>query len=289
MYRIIVNPIAGKGNATRATPQVEAYLNENGCAFETFYTKAPGHATELAFQTTEREDMDGVISMGGDGTVREIACALTGKEVPLLIVPCGTGNDLAKSMCIPKKPLDALKWQLNGHLSAIDVGSVNGHVFVNTSGTGLDVDVLKNTLEYKKRYKGLLPYLLGIFAAIKAHKPVELELSVKDAVIRKKMTIIEVSNGQYIGGGMRVAPTADLRDGHFDIYYVDALPRPIIMLILPFFLFGWYRIFPFAHVVYADALTIKGSGLTINIDGDLVELNKAVYRLSPNGLKTRAK
>jgi YegS/Rv2252/BmrU family lipid kinase len=287
LYRIIVNPASGNGNALKALPMVEAYLREKGIAYEVCLTEAPDHATMLAREAADAKRL-GVIAMGGDGTMREIAAGLTGGETPILILPCGTGNDLRKSMRLPKDPLAALALQLSGKDQAIDVGHLGAHVFVNASGTGFDVEVLKNTLKYTARFKGLLPYLLGIFSAIRAYKPIEIELCIRDAVIKKKMTLIEIANGQYIGGGMRVAPTADLKDGHFDIYYIDALSRPMIVFLLPFFVGGWYRHFWFTHVLHADALTIRSDHMTVNVDGDLVESNEARYRLTPLSLHTKA-
>lgn len=285
MYQIIVNPTSGRGRAVKAVSVIEAYLTGENVPFETRYTEAPGHATQLALEAADAS-RDGIISMGGDGTIREIAAALSGRETPILIVPCGTGNDLAKTMKLPKDPLAALKLQLKSGRGAIDVGHVCGHVFVNASGTGLDVDVLKNTLKHKSRFSGIIPYLLGVFDAIKTHKPIQIELHVKDAIIKKRVAIIEITNGQYIGGGMRVAPTADLKDGLFDIYYVDALSRPLIVLLLPFFVTGLYRILPCTHVLYASELSIHSGGMTMNIDGDLIDIENAHYSITPMGLRT---
>ena len=140
-----------------------------------------------------------------------------------------------------KDPLEAFERQLAGTPVQIDCGRVNGRGFLNVSGSGFDVDVLQKTEELKKVYAGEKAYHKAVISVLGRYKAFEAELSVDGKpATHEACTIIEIANGQYIGGGMRVAPEAEMNDGMFDVVVVRKVPRLCIPFLLPLFMLGWH-------------------------------------------------
>lgn len=120
----------------------------------------------------------------------------------------------------------------------MDVGYVNDKFFVNVSGFGFDVDVLLKHEKYKKRFKGMLPYLLGIVDALTHLRTLHLTLHDGERVWKKDALIVSVGNGAYIGGGMKATPFADPFDGLFEVSVVSSISRAKFLRLLPSFIKG---------------------------------------------------
>lgn len=284
MFRIIINPGAGSGQAQAILPLVEEELRKRGISYDIARTQEKWQAAALAAQAVQ-DRIEGVIVIGGDGTLFEAANGLAQTNTVLYAVPCGTGNDFVRCMKLPKDPLQALQAQLDSPIGRVDVGAAGNYRFLNVAGAGFDVEVLRQTDAFKKRFRGIVPYLLGIVHGIGHYKPFKGELEVNGRKICGRFTIVVFANGQYIGGGMRVARRANLFDGLFDVIYVPALPKWFICLILPLFIPGWYDVLPIAHRVQASAAQLHAAGLTVNLDGELRDMDHVDFRVIPSGVR----
>ncbi|MBR4442056.1 MAG: diacylglycerol kinase family lipid kinase [Clostridia bacterium] len=280
MLFIIANPTSGSGTGASILAQVEALLRERGVEYRCEQTLRPGHAVELA-DMAAREGVDGVVCLGGDGTVFEIVNGLKGHFMTLYFVPCGTGNDFVRMLNLPKDPVEALRVQLDGKPHPIDVGQVNEHYFLNVSGCGFDVEVLRQAGRFKKLGKGLLPYLMGILAALRFFRPLDIELTMNGKTEKRAVTIISVGNGRYFGGGMKAVPHAEIDDGLFDVVIADKVNRLAILRLLSKFISGGHTDLPIAHESRCTALTIRCPGMTVNMDGELRQMDVAEYRILP--------
>ena len=175
MLHIIANETAGSGAGAKVLKRVTQILDEKGLSYRVSPTSGPGDASRLASLAVENGDTD-LICLGGDGTIFEVVNGLQGRFARLYFVPCGTGNDFVKVLDLPKDPVEALAKQLEGTPHRIDVGRVNDHYFLNESGGGFDVEVLKETLRFKKLGKGLVPYLFGLLTSLKSFRPLSVEI-----------------------------------------------------------------------------------------------------------------
>ena len=175
MY-ISANETAGSGAGAAVFERVCGLLREKNIPFRADRTEEPGHATRLADAAVNDGEAD-IICIGGDGTLFEVVNGLAGRFVTLYFVPCGTGNDFVKVLHLPKDPVEALEAQLSGVSRKIDIGRLNDMHFINVSGSGFDVEVLRQAARFKKLGKGLLPYLLGIFAALRHFRALPVEIS----------------------------------------------------------------------------------------------------------------
>ena len=285
MY-IIANEQAGSGAGAVELRRVKALLEERGIPYECRVTEWAGHARELAGEAVEDGKTE-IVSLGGDGTNFEIVNGLAGHFVTLYFVPCGTGNDFVRMLHLPKDPVEALKAQLEGRPRRIDVGRVNDFHFLNVSGCGFDVDVLRQADRFKKLGKGLTPYLLGIFAALHSFRPMTVEWTENGKVQKKEITIYTLGNGSYFGGGMKAVPHAKIDDGLFDRIIADAMGRGTILRMLSKFIPGKHTELPQVREDRCAEVTLRCPGMTVNIDGELFQMDEARYRILPGAIEIR--
>ena len=287
MFGIIVNPVSGGGKNQAIVDQIAALLRERGEEYRVFPTEAEGDGDRQARLAIE-SGCEAIVCVGGDGTLSEVVDAMANSGRLFYIVPNGTGNDFARAMNLPKDPLEAFKAQLDGEESMIDCGSLNGRAFMNVSGSGFDVEVLRKTEELKAVYPGEQAYTKAVLAVLSSYKAFEAELSVDGGEFKAcRATIVEISNGQYFGGGMKVAPKSSFRDGLFDVVVVDRVPSMLIPCLLPLFKLGLHTYLPIAHVIRAKEVILRAPDMVINIDGNLKAMKEAHYRVMEKALRVR--
>lgn len=280
----IVNPISGSGRGRRDFARVEALLRARGAAYEAVYTEHPRHAialTQAALAAGERC----IVAVGGDGTVNEVASVLVNTGVTMGVLPFGTGNDLARVAGFPGDPEAAVEVLLAGYTRPMDAGMANDRFFLNVSGFGFDVDVLLNTERYKERFNGMLPYLLGIVRTLSHLK--RMQVAVTHDGKRETFTsvLVVVGNGQYIGGGMRAVPPADLYDGLFDVLVIRNLCLLRFISLLPRFIKGKHMGHPIVHHFRTAELQIASEPACIlNLDGELGSSTPVTFRLLPGAI-----
>ena len=165
---------------------------------------------------------------------------------------------------------------------------MNDYYFLNESGAGFDVEVLKKTVYFKKFGKGLIPYMLGLLSSLKSFRPLPVEIEVDGHVKKTEITVFVVGNGRYIGGGMKAAPHALIDDGYFDVLAADAMNRRMILKLLSKFIKGYHPSLPQVHEWRAKELVIRCPGMTVNLDGELVDMDEARYKLLPAALEIMA-
>lgn len=285
MLTFIINPAAGHGYGLKIQQELETMLAAQDEPWEILHTEYPGHATHLARRASENPACKGVIAVGGDGTNYEVACGLLGNDVPMGIIPAGTGNDLIKTIGIPKKPADALRCILGGTAHDVDVGRINDRMFMNVCGTGFDVTVLDDTMAAKKYVRGIWPYLIGLIRGIFHHKGVHVKLTVDDTVIEKDVLVCSIANGRFIGGGIPICPEATADDGLLDVVVVDNKPRWMIPFYLPSLLMGGILKYPFTKHFRCRKAEILSPGMRLNVDGEVFSMDTASFEVLPGQLK----
>ncbi len=279
---VIWNPIAGNGGGARTFSLLDARIRELGISYSQAESLYAGHAVELAKQAL----IDGhelIIAVGGDGTVREVAGVLIGTDVPLGIIPSGTGNDLARPLGIPRDPLSALDVALSGIKRRMDAGTANGELFFNVAGFGFDVDVLDYTEIYKKKYKnGSLAYLRALLAAIKGLKLRKTRIETDEGAFEKNVLLLAVANGTHFGGGMCVAPTADPFDGALDVCVAHDVNKLTLLRLLPKFMKGKHLGLPYITYFRTKKLTAACEPVSrVETDGEAVSVTPVTFEIVP--------
>ena len=286
MLYVIANETAGSGAGAAVLERVSALLTEKKLPFRVARTEARGHAVRLADEAAAAGETE-IVCIGGDGTICEVINGLAGRFVTLYFVPCGTGNDFVRVLNLPKDPIEALSAQLAGSPRKLDVGRLNDLYFMNVSGSGFDVEVLRQAERFKRLGKGILPYLLGIFAALRRFRALPVEISLDGKTEKKEITIFSVGNGCYIGGGMKAVPHAEPDDGLFNVVIADKFSRPAILRMLTKFIPGKHTTLPGIREFQCREITVRCKGMTLDVDGELIPMDEAHYEILPGALGIR--
>ncbi len=284
MLMLVINPTAGNGLADKIGTQADELLTQKGVEHQTARTQHAGHATELAKEAAA-QGADTVIAVGGDGTAFEVARGLIGTRTGLGILPAGTGNDLIKTLGTPRKWQEALEFILTHPKRPMDIGGVNDGIFLNECGTGFDVMILDYAEKAKRFVRGLLPYLYGLIRAIFSFKPLKMKLTLDDGtVIDGKYLVCAIANGRYIGGGIPIAPEAQLGDGMLDVEVLEAVPRHRIPKYVPGLLSGKILQFDITHHYRCRSCTLECESMRLNMDGEIFAMDKAEFTLRAEAL-----
>ena len=210
----VYNPISGRHKLLPVVPIIEKFINNDIYDYEIINTQHKGHATEIAREYAARR-YDAVIAVGGDGTVNEVGCGLIGSDTALGIIPCGSGNGLARHLGIPIDPFKAVKWLDKSIFTDIDYGTMNGQPFFCTCGVGFDAKVSDSFS--KAGTRGVLTYLESIMKEIATYHNETYKLSFDDSSETFEAFFITCANADQWGNNAFIAPTASLQDGLLDV------------------------------------------------------------------------
>lgn len=269
----ILNPIAGGGLALELEELIHKEMKGKCINYKLKLTEGPRDAIKLAEEGI-REGSNIIVAVGGDGTINEIAQILVNTDIPIGIIPGGSGNDLARSLGLPLDPKAALDNILNNEKSKIDIGYVNGELFLNIASTGLDAAVVKGAKKYKVKYKGNMAYTISLIENLIKFKKKEIEIEIDGKVIKEKAYLVAVGNGKTYGGGFNVLPMAELDDGYFHICIVKKATKLALLIVFPSILFSKHTVFKRYVSIYKGKkvkITTKEE-LYLNVDGELLDL-----------------
>ncbi len=213
---VIANPVAGPQRGRLSGEQAGELLEAQGAEVKVEITDAPGHATELAQGAVGWADL--VVAVGGDGTVMETASGLVGTQVPLAVLPSGSGNDFATANGVGTVA-EGIASIFAGKVWELDVGALDGAFFFNSVGL-LGSGLVSQTASRLRRWLGRRRYVLAGAYHVLAFKGQRLQWLAPgsdEAVIDDVFMMVEVCNGPLTGGGFRFAPDAVFDDGLLDI------------------------------------------------------------------------
>jgi YegS/Rv2252/BmrU family lipid kinase len=199
-------------------------VERHGDHAEVFVTERAGHARELA-KSAVRRGARLVMAWGGDGTVNEVASALAFDEVPLGIIPAGSGNGLANELHISRRPEAAIASALAAQPRQIDLGEIDGHLFVNVAGVGLDAYVAAMFNGPGNVGRGFIGYAKLAGRALFTYVPRHYRLDLDGTRTESRAVLIGIANGAQYGNNARIAPTAVLDDGLLDLVMVEESSR----------------------------------------------------------------
>jgi diacylglycerol kinase (ATP) len=217
----IINPISG----TRTKKNIPELINNkiNTDLFEPVikFTTCAGNATELTRQMVS-EGFHIVVAVGGDGTINEVATALVHTNTALAIIPCGSGNGLARHLEIPLKIDEAIEVINNHKIVNIDYGSANDILFFCTCGVGFDAQIGHQFAQSKKR--GFFTYIKSVVAEFIKYKAKKYRFKTKDKKFRKQAFLVTFANASQYGNDAYIAPNADIQDGLLDVCILKPFP-----------------------------------------------------------------
>lgn len=214
----IINPISGTQSKEQILKWVNERLDPKKYVQEVIYTERAGHAVEIAAQKAQ-EGVHAVVAIGGDGTINEIARSLVHTKTALGIIPCGSGNGLARHLQIPMEPKKAIDIINEGLIDIIDYGKINNVPFFCTCGVGFDALV---SLQFSKAGKrGPLTYAEKMLQESLNYRPETYELEMDGSTLRYKAFLIACGNASQYGNNAYIAPQATLNDGLLDVTILE--------------------------------------------------------------------
>ena len=280
----IVNPISGTQNKESILSLLDEKIDKAKYTWEVVYTQRAGHAIEIAAEAAKNK-INIVVAIGGDGTINEIARSLVHTHTALGIIPCGSGNGLARHLQIPMDPRKALDILNEGVSDLIDYGKINGNNFFCTCGVGFDAFVSLKFASAGKR--GPLTYLEKTLLESLKYEPETYELETEGGVAKHKAFLIACGNASQYGNNAYITPRATLTDGLLDVTILE----PFTVLDVPALAFQLFtktidqnsRIKTFRCKKLCIRRNTPG---VIHFDGDPIEAGKDVnIELIQHGLQ----
>lgn len=215
---LIINPVSGTSKKHRLDQRVKQRLAEVGMDVDCIWTKAAGEATNLAREAAAK-GYKTVIAAGGDGTINETAMALSGSGVSLGIIPCGSGNGLARHLNIPVDIEGSIDVICQGNAEICDHGEVNGRPFFCTFGIGFDAAVSQKFAQSKHR--GKMTYIKNTLREYVNYKPEEYAITANGEVVTERAFVVAVCNASQYGNNAYIAPHASINDGLLDVTIIN--------------------------------------------------------------------
>lgn len=279
---LLVNPSSAGGRAVKALRRVEQSLDVRRAEFRVQRTRSLEHGVEQALAAVDGGELP--VVMSGDGMLGAIGGAMAGAETPLGLVPCGRGNDLARVLGVPEDPEAAIEVVLGGHSRRIDVGEVNGKRFLGIASVGFDSEA-NRVADETHFLRGSLVYAYGALRTLIGWRPARFTIQLGEERRRLSGYSVSVANSRAYGGGMFIAPDAELDDGRFDVVTVGEGSRLRFVSSLP-------KVFKGTHVENDQVDVFRASRLELTAsrpfpvyaDGERLTDLPASLRVLPRAL-----
>lgn len=283
-YAVICNPAAAGGRGEQRLPLAVAELQRLGADHRIVRTRDIGHASEEARAAAAAGET--VIAIGGDGLLRPIAAELRHTDSALAIVPGGRGNDLARVLGIPTDTAEATRIAVQGAERLLDVPSVDGEPYLGIASLGFDSDANRIANE-ARLIRGNLVYLYAALRALAGWRTARFTVTIDGERHELSGYSIGACNSQAYGGGMFVAPQAELDDGLLDVVTLGEMPkRRFLFRLLPKVFKGTHLDDPYVHAWRGSTVEIAADrDFVIYADGDPIGTVPAHVTVEPRCLR----
>lgn len=224
----IINPFSGNSKKDKVPQLIQETLDHSKFDVEIAMVSRDMRVSDLAAQAV-RDNFYGVIAVGGDGTVNGAATALKDTNVALAVIPCGSGNGLARHLEIPMNMRKAFEVINRDHVEVCDYCTLNDDTFVCTAGMGFDAEIADRYAQRTKR--GALNYVKTAFQVYASYKSIRCTIEIDGMIIEEDVFVITCANASQYGNNAFIAPHASLQDGLLDITVIkpfSPLESPIV-------------------------------------------------------------
>ena len=261
---ILINPTSGKGRSAKNAPLAVQRLRSRGVQV-TELTGDNSQGSLALAQQAVADGIDALIACGGDGTVHCALQAVAGTDVTLGIIPLGTGDDIARTLDLPRNDVQAAADVIaDGRTRQVDYGMVRSSdgvdkAFLAVMSAGFDSEVTEraNTMTWPT---GTSRYLIATLAELRVFHPAPFQITVDGQTLRSEGMMLAIGNGSSYGGGMYVCPTAIPDDGLLDLTFLTRTSKLTFLRIFP-------RVFKGSHIHHPSVRTLRGASLHIEAPG----------------------
>lgn len=214
----IINLKSGTSDKADMPQIIAETLDRNKFDYEIAVTEYAGHATEIASKAKD-EGIDIAVAVGGDGTVNEVARGIVHSGTALGIIPCGSGNGLARHLLLPINARKAIEIINACEIRDLDYGVINDYPFFCTCGMGFDAFVSMKFAEAGKR--GPITYIENVLREGLKYKPETYTIEDENGTARHKAFLISCANASQYGNNAYIAPQASMSDGLMDVIIME--------------------------------------------------------------------
>ena len=280
----IINPISGTGKKKVVEKLLNEYIDSSKIEYDIKYTERAGHATVIAKEVVQSNSYKGVVAVGGDGSVNEVAQGLIGSEVELGIIPAGSGNGFARHLGIPLNFKDAIKCINTTNSKYVDTGQINKEKFVGVAGVGFDAYISKKFDESPSR--GFWTYFKLTVKEFITYKEREYIVNYDGKKVILKAFMLCFCNSSQWGNDAYIAPNANCQDGFLRMIVVRKLP----VLSVPLFAYKLFKKKVDSSRFYKEfkvkSVFLKQSEKLIHIDGEPLDFSDELeVSVQANSLK----
>lgn len=270
---VIVNPSSGKEQAKQYVEQIDAKLRERGYTTDVRQTEKEGDATLFAEEACENQ-IDVLVSMGGDGTLNETINGMAEKEFrpKLGVIPLGTVNDFARALDIPLEAEEAITLLDEDRTQKADIGKIGDHYFLNILAVGGIAEATAEVTADQKTSLGALAYLIEGIKTLKEKTPFDLKVQADGQNWEGEALIFLAALTNSVGGFEKLAPKAEPNDGVFHCFIIKDVALPKFIKLMTSLLRG--QLGEEKDVIYMRANEVElysKTSLKANIDGDIGE------------------
>ncbi|MGH9461211.1 MAG: diacylglycerol/lipid kinase family protein [Vicinamibacteria bacterium] len=249
---LLLNRTAGGGRAVRQAHRATAILRESGATVSLVETRSPEHLAAEA-EAAASDPLDALGVVGGDGTIHTVVNGLLRAPAvtrpPMGVVPCGRGNDFARTIGITDLSI-ACAALLGGARRRVDLGRTESGVFLGVAGAGFDSQVARRAQQGTAFLSGAGAYVYAVIRTLAAFEPVTARVRYQDGHYEGPLMFAAVGNTGRYGGGMRIAPLASIEDGLLDLCLVKEVSRTTLLRMLP-------RVFSGGHLDHPQVFYVK--------------------------------
>ncbi|SFJ10482.1 lipid kinase, YegS/Rv2252/BmrU family [Halobacillus dabanensis] len=275
MYIVIVNPEAGNGKAQVLFRKIQKDPLYNKANCRSFFTEGEGHAEKLARQVVEihKETITAVVVIGGDGTLHEVVNGIINyPRIPISLIPAGSGNDFARGIRLKERGIKLFQKYIKrpeqfsvrlGRYLPRQQSKNRQRAFLNSIGFGLDGLVVETANNQKNRYWARklriskLTYSLALFRTIRRARPFQFELILDGKLYPvQEAMMVTITNHPYYGGGMKIAPKANIKNPAFYIMLVEPIKKKKLLAL-------FFSVFLGQHIRMKEVRQVKASRVSI--------------------------
>jgi len=253
-------------------------------------SEAPGHLAQAAGEG--RDSL--LVVIGGDGTVNEVVNGVAGTEAEIAVLPCGTGQDFGRTHGIPSRFDDAVRVALDGDTRTIDLGRVElesgtSRFFANVGSAGMSGAVARRANAMTKRFGGRATFFYALTREFLAWQNTHVVVELEDGSRREGLLHdVIVANGNWHGGGMKLAPEARQDDGTFDVVTIGDVTKLDFLTTAPKLYSGRYLSHPKVEHLRSSSVAVSAAEpLPLEVDGEPIGATPARFVVVPSALRLR--
>lgn len=282
--KIIFNPVSGRGLSDKALQKIIQYFENYDYLLDLLKTAKRGDAFQGANDIDD--NLSAIVAIGGDGTINEIVNGLHDKNIPIGIIPIGTGNRLAKELGIPRVLAKACHVIHKAKVFSMDIGYNCRRRFFLMAGIGIDAEVIRLMDTIRHGNITIVDYSRPIIRTIIDYAFPKISVIVDGRMIEEDARFVFIGNGQGYFGPIRFTYLARVNDGNFDICIMKGRHR----FHIPKYIIGAFTrtLRSFSDVIYLrgkDVIVTSDSKVSYQLDGDAGGLLPASFHLIPNAVR----